>query len=119
MPAVVHLRERGGRRQGQGREGTQEEALALHGLTLPGVCSACVKAAPAWEFPLGAAEKRAASSLLQPSVTEAAEIGKQESPIGRPAQPAEIAPAFVFLASQEASYVNGEILGVTGGKPVG
>ena len=40
------------------------------------------------------------------------------SPMGRPAQPAELAPAFVFLASQEASYVNGETLGVTGGQPL-
>ena len=42
----------------------------------------------------------------------------QDSPMGRPAQPAELAPAFVFLASDESSYVNGEILGVTGGKPL-
>jgi NAD(P)-dependent dehydrogenase (short-subunit alcohol dehydrogenase family) len=34
----------------------------------------------------------------------------------RPAQPAELAPVFVFLASQEASYVTGEVYGVTGGK---
>ena len=40
------------------------------------------------------------------------------SPMGRPAQPAELAPAYVFLASQEASFVNGETLGVTGGKPM-
>ncbi|MGF1473483.1 MAG: glucose 1-dehydrogenase [Rubrobacteraceae bacterium] len=40
------------------------------------------------------------------------------SPTGRPAQPAELAPAFVFLASQEASFVNGEVLGVTGGQPL-
>jgi NAD(P)-dependent dehydrogenase (short-subunit alcohol dehydrogenase family) len=40
------------------------------------------------------------------------------SPMGRPAQPAELAPAFVFLASQESSYVNGETLGVTGGMPL-
>ena len=38
------------------------------------------------------------------------------SPMGRPAQPAELAPAFVFLASQESSFVNGETLGVTGGQ---
>jgi NAD(P)-dependent dehydrogenase (short-subunit alcohol dehydrogenase family) len=42
----------------------------------------------------------------------------QDSPMGRPAQPAELAPAFVFLASPESSYINGEVLGVTGGKPL-
>ncbi|MDP8950335.1 MAG: SDR family oxidoreductase [Actinomycetota bacterium] len=40
------------------------------------------------------------------------------SPMGRPAQPTELAPAFVFLASQESSFVNGETLGVTGGQPL-
>jgi NAD(P)-dependent dehydrogenase (short-subunit alcohol dehydrogenase family) len=39
-----------------------------------------------------------------------------QAPIGRPAQPAELAPAFVFLASPEASYVTGEVLAVTGGE---
>jgi len=46
------------------------------------------------------------------------EFGQQESPMGRAAQPAELAPAYVFLASQESSYVNGETLGVTGGTPL-
>ncbi len=35
---------------------------------------------------------------------------------GRPAHPAELAPVFVFLASDEASYVAGETYGVTGGR---
>lgn len=35
---------------------------------------------------------------------------------GRPAQPAELAPVYVFLASEDASFVSGEIYGVTGGK---
>jgi NAD(P)-dependent dehydrogenase (short-subunit alcohol dehydrogenase family) len=42
----------------------------------------------------------------------------QDSPLGRPAQPAELAPIFVFLASAESSYITGEVVGVTGGKPL-
>ena len=49
---------------------------------------------------------------------QVSQFGQQESPMGRAAQPAELAPAYVFLASQEASYVNGETLGVTGGTPL-
>jgi NAD(P)-dependent dehydrogenase (short-subunit alcohol dehydrogenase family) len=37
------------------------------------------------------------------------------TPMGRPGQPAELAPLYVLLASQESSYVTGEIYGVTGG----
>lgn len=40
----------------------------------------------------------------------------KSSPMGRPAQPVELAPSFVFLASDESRFVNGEILGVTGGQ---
>jgi NAD(P)-dependent dehydrogenase (short-subunit alcohol dehydrogenase family) len=40
-------------------------------------------------------------------------------PMERPAQPAELAPSYVFLACDESRYVNGEVLGVTGGKPLG
>jgi NAD(P)-dependent dehydrogenase (short-subunit alcohol dehydrogenase family) len=42
----------------------------------------------------------------------------QQSPLGRPGQPAEVAPAYVFLASDEASYVSGARIAVTGGKPI-
>jgi hypothetical protein len=42
----------------------------------------------------------------------------EDTPMGRAGQPAELAPAFVFFASQESSYVSGEVLGVTGGKPL-
>ena len=49
---------------------------------------------------------------------ELKDFGKS-SPMKRPAQPAELAPAYVFLACDESRYVNGEVLGVTGGKPLG
>ena len=39
----------------------------------------------------------------------------EQTPMGRPGQPAEFGPAYVFLASQEASYVTGEVYGLTGG----
>jgi NAD(P)-dependent dehydrogenase (short-subunit alcohol dehydrogenase family) len=39
----------------------------------------------------------------------------KDNPMGRPAQPAELAPAYVFLASDESRFVAGEVLGVTGG----
>jgi NAD(P)-dependent dehydrogenase (short-subunit alcohol dehydrogenase family) len=55
---------------------------------------------------------------LQPSHGQPVEaIPKfgEQVPLGRPAQPAELAPAYVFFASQESSYITAEVLGVTGG----
>jgi NAD(P)-dependent dehydrogenase (short-subunit alcohol dehydrogenase family) len=43
------------------------------------------------------------------------EFGKN-TPIGRPAQPAELAPIYVLLASPEATYISGEVYAATGGK---
>jgi NAD(P)-dependent dehydrogenase (short-subunit alcohol dehydrogenase family) len=40
------------------------------------------------------------------------------TPLGRPAQPAELAPAYIFLASDDATYVAGATLPVTGGRPM-
>jgi NAD(P)-dependent dehydrogenase (short-subunit alcohol dehydrogenase family) len=42
----------------------------------------------------------------------------EQAPMGRAAQPAELAPVYVFLASQESRYITAEILGVTGGSPI-
>lgn len=58
---------------------------------------------------------------LQPATQPTEKIEKfgQDAPLGRAGQPAEVAPAFVFLADPaSASYVSGTVLGVTGGKAV-
>ncbi|MBD4582905.1 SDR family oxidoreductase, partial [Xanthomonas citri pv. citri] len=57
---------------------------------------------------------------LQPSggqpTEELPDFGKS-TPLGRAGQPTELAPAFVFLASAESSYVVGSTISVTGGMP--
>jgi len=54
---------------------------------------------------------------LIPATMPAEEVGSfgADTPIGRAGQPAELAPAYVFLAAQESSYITGERIGVTGG----
>jgi len=49
------------------------------------------------------------------SPEQTAEFGKS-NPMGRPAQPAELAPVYVFLASDESRFVVGDVIAVTGGK---
>jgi NAD(P)-dependent dehydrogenase (short-subunit alcohol dehydrogenase family) len=39
-----------------------------------------------------------------------------KTPLSRAAQPAEVAPTFVFLATEDSRYITGEIIGVTGGE---
>lgn len=46
-----------------------------------------------------------------------ANFGKSTN-IGRPGQPSEVAPAYVFLASKDASYISGQVIHVNGGEPV-
>jgi len=55
---------------------------------------------------------------LQPSQGQPMEKLKnfgKDTPLKRPGQPAEVAPAYVFLASDAASYITAEVIGVTGG----
>ncbi|MDG4788833.1 glucose 1-dehydrogenase [Micromonospora sp. WMMD1102] len=54
-------------------------------------------------------------STMPPDHVE--KFGKN-TPLGRPGQPKECAPAYVLLASDEASYISGAIIPVTGGKPI-
>lgn len=51
------------------------------------------------------------------SPDEVAEFGK-DVPLKRPGQPAELAPAYVFLASEDASYFTGQVIHVNGGEVV-
>jgi NAD(P)-dependent dehydrogenase (short-subunit alcohol dehydrogenase family) len=41
-----------------------------------------------------------------------------DTPLGRPGQPAELAPAYVLLASDDGSYMSGSRVEVTGGRPI-
>lgn len=57
---------------------------------------------------------------LQPATktAEAVQGCGADVPLGRAGHPVEVATAYVYLAGDEASYVSGTVLGVTGGKPV-
>ncbi|WP_425982135.1 SDR family oxidoreductase [Brevundimonas sp. TWP1-2-1b1] len=60
-------------------------------------------------------------TALQPSGGQPQEKVRnfgEQSEFGRPGQPVEIAPVYVLLASQEGSYISGEVYGVTGGAGV-
>jgi len=66
----------------------------------------CVAPGPVWT-PL-------IPSTMPPEAVES--FGKNV-PLGRPAQPRELAPPYVMLASDEASYITGATIAVTGGRP--
>ncbi|RDU35542.1 NAD(P)-dependent oxidoreductase [Neobacillus piezotolerans] len=57
---------------------------------------------------------------LIPSTFEAEKVEKfgTDTPMGRAGQPFELAPAYVFLASDESSFVSGQMIHVNGGKIV-
>jgi NAD(P)-dependent dehydrogenase (short-subunit alcohol dehydrogenase family) len=56
---------------------------------------------------------------LIPSTMPAEQVEKFGSvPLDRPGQPAEVAPVYVLLASDEGSYISGARIAVTGGKPI-
>lgn len=57
---------------------------------------------------------------IQPIAKSPEELEKlgQDTPVGRAGQPAELAPAYVLLASNEGSYMTGAVIAVTGGVPI-
>ncbi|NKJ51156.1 NAD(P)-dependent oxidoreductase [Burkholderia sp. SG-MS1] len=72
-----------------------------------GIRANCVAPGPIWT-PL-------IPSTMPPEKVE--KFGEQV-PMKRPGQPAELAPAYVMLASDEASYISGATIAVTGGAPI-
>ncbi|WP_312050127.1 SDR family oxidoreductase [Acinetobacter courvalinii] len=57
---------------------------------------------------------------LIPSSFDAETVAKfgQDTPMGRMGQPSEVAPAYLFLASDDASYITGQVIHVNGGEIV-
>jgi NAD(P)-dependent dehydrogenase (short-subunit alcohol dehydrogenase family) len=57
---------------------------------------------------------------LIPATLPADKVGDfgADTPLGRAGQPAEMAPLYVFLASDDSTYVTGERIGATGGRPL-
>ncbi len=81
------------------------KALAQQ-LVKKGIRVNCVSPGPVWT-PLNPADR-------EPE--QVAEFG-MDQPMGRPAQPEEVAPAYVFFASQaDSSYITGEVLTLLGGE---
>jgi len=86
----------------QNLTGGLSQALAEKGIRVN-----CVAPGPIW-------------TPLIPSTMPADEVKSfgGQSPLKRPGQPVEVAPAFVLLASGEASYISGATIAVTGGVPM-
>jgi NAD(P)-dependent dehydrogenase (short-subunit alcohol dehydrogenase family) len=76
-------------------------------LTEKGICVNCVAPEPIW-------------TPLIPSTMpkDKVENFDRQVPMKRPGQPAELAPAYVMLASDEASYISGATIAVTVGAPI-
>ncbi|WP_027173318.1 SDR family oxidoreductase [Methylobacterium sp. 10] len=82
--------------------------IGLSNLLAPkGIRVNCVAPGPIW-------------TPIQPIVKSPEQIEKlgDDTPLGRAGQPAELAPAYVLLASREGSYMAGALVPVTGGTPM-
>ncbi|KQP61177.1 SDR family oxidoreductase [Methylobacterium sp. Leaf108] len=82
--------------------------IGLSNLLAPkGIRVNCVAPGPIW-------------TPIQPIVKSPDEIAQlgADTPLGRAGQPAELAPAYVLLASREGSYMSGALVPVTGGTPM-
>jgi NAD(P)-dependent dehydrogenase (short-subunit alcohol dehydrogenase family) len=55
--------------------------------------------------------------LIPATLSSVGDFGKS-TPMGRVGQPSEVAPAYVFLASEDASYITGQVIHINGGEIV-
>ena len=82
--------------------------IALSNLLAPqGIRVNCVAPGPVW-------------TPIQPIAKDPDQLAKlgKDTVLGRPGQPAELAPAYVLLASEQGSYMTGALIPVTGGGPM-
>ncbi|MGY5846357.1 SDR family oxidoreductase [Salegentibacter sp. HM20] len=56
--------------------------------------------------------------LIPATFDDVSDFG-QDTPMGRAGQPSEVAPAYVFLASEDSSYITGQVIHVNGGEIIG
>ena len=56
---------------------------------------------------------------LSPATFDKVSDFGQDTPMGRAGQPSEVAPAYVFLASEDSSYITGQVIHVNGGEIIG
>ncbi|WP_339655316.1 SDR family oxidoreductase [Flavobacterium frigidarium] len=56
--------------------------------------------------------------LIVASFDDVSDFGK-DTPMGRAGQPSEVGPAYVFLASEDSSYITGQFIHINGGEVVG
>ena len=56
--------------------------------------------------------------LIPASFDNVSDFGS-DTPLGRAGQPSEVAPAYVYLASADSSYMTGQVLHINGGEVVG
>jgi NAD(P)-dependent dehydrogenase (short-subunit alcohol dehydrogenase family) len=56
---------------------------------------------------------------LIPSTFDDVEDFGKKVPMGRAGQPSEVAPAYVFLASEDSSYITGQVIHINGGEQIG
>lgn len=56
--------------------------------------------------------------LIPSTIDKVSEFG-QDTPMGRAGQPSEVGPAYVFLASEDSSYITGQFIHINGGEQIG